>query len=72
MSVLKSIKQKQTKNQTVPICAQNEDLEVSKDARGRVNSLREENLEVRDKDTQADCWRICVHLNPEREVTNSH
>lgn len=24
-------------------------------------------------ETEGDCWRICVHLNPEREkVTNSH
>lgn len=65
MSVLKGKTKRKKMHKTVQICAQNEDAEVCEDV-DRINFLREENLGG-GEDTQGDCWRICVHLNPERE-----
>lgn len=68
-------RKKNRKKKEVQTCAQtrgDEGRAVSKNAGGCSTFWRRK---TRDEghETEGDCWRICVHLNPEREnVTNSH
>lgn len=51
----------------VQTCAQRIGGTGQERGEGSINEESVGRSEDRDQETESDCWRICVHLNPERK-----